>query len=49
MSSFNEEEVKGKRIYSDIWANDDDMLETLVLVTKDEALHRVLAGFTVRP
>ena len=49
MSSFNEEEVKVKRIYSDIWANDDDILETLVLVTKDESLHKVLAGFTVRP
>lgn len=44
MSSFNEEEVKGKRIYSDIWANDDDMLETLVLVTKDEALRDALEG-----
>lgn len=49
MSSFNEEEVKGKRIYPDIWANDDDILETLVLVTKDESLRDVLAGFTVRP
>lgn len=44
MSSFNEEEVKGKRIYPDIWTTDDDMLETLVLVTKDEALRDALEG-----
>lgn len=44
MSSFNEEEVKGKCIYPDIWANDDDMLETLVFITKDESLRDFLAG-----
>ena len=35
---------EGKGIYPDIWTTDDDMLETLVLVTKDEALRYALEG-----
>lgn len=35
---------EGKGVYPDIWATDEDMLETLVAVTGDQALRDVLKG-----
>lgn len=35
---------ESKGVFPDIWSNDEDMLETLVFITKDEGLRKVLNG-----
>ena len=43
-NTFSNWHGEGKGIYPDIWATDEDMLETIIAVTGDEGLREILKG-----